>query len=69
MVLFKEDPEAMKYDQQEGFLIYWDYILNLIKEFKRIQIIYGIYNRGMTVYEPRLVDLTNVNDTTHPNFS
>ena len=23
----------------------------------------------MTVYEPRLIELTDVNDTTHPNFS
>ena len=40
-----------------------------MKEFKRLQIIYGIYNRGMTVFEPRLVDLTDVNDTTHPNYA
>jgi hypothetical protein len=67
--LFEKEATGQKYRPVEGFLVYWDFILNLIKEFKRVQIIYGIYNRGMTVFEPRLVDLTDVNDTTHPNFA
>lgn len=67
--LFEKEASTQKYRSAEGFLVYWDFILNLMKEFKKIQIIYGIYNRGMTVFEPRLVDLTDVNDTTHPNFA
>lgn len=67
--LFEKEAEVHKYKSGEGFLVYWDFILNLLKEYKKIQIVYGIYNRGMTVFEPRLVDLTDVNDTTHPNFS
>ena len=69
IMLFWKEGESIKYDPQEGFLVYFDYILNLIKEFKKVQIVYGIYNWGSTVFEPRLVDLTWVNDTTHPNFS
>ena len=67
--LFEKEVEFQKYRTTDGFIIYWDFVLNLLKEHKKLQIIYGIYNRGMTVFEPRLVDLTNVNDTTHPNFS
>jgi len=67
--LFEKEPSSQKYRPGEGFLIYWDFILNLLKEFKKVQIIYGVYNRGSTVFEPRLVDLTDVNDTTHPNFA
>ena len=67
--LFEKEATVQKYRSSEGFLVYWDFILNLLKEFKKVQIIYGIYNRGMTVFEPRLVDLTDVNDTTHPNFA
>jgi UDP-2,3-diacylglucosamine pyrophosphatase LpxH len=66
--LFEKEMTSQKYRAVEGFLVYFDFILNLLKEFKKVQIIYGIYNRGMTVFEPRLVDLTDVNDTTHPNF-
>ena len=50
-------------------LIYWDYILNLAKEFKSVQIVYGIYDKGLTLFEPRLVPLTDSMDTTHPSFS
>ena len=49
--------------------MYWDYILNLVKEFKQIQIVYGIYNKGLTMFEPRLVPLTESINTTHPNFA
>jgi len=67
--LFEKEASYQKYRPQEGFLVYWDYILNLLKEFRKVQIIYGIYNRGSTVFEPRLVELTDINDTTHPNFA
>ena len=67
--LFEKEQASQKYRAADGFLIYWDYILNLLKEFRRVQIIYGIYNRGSTVFEPRMVDLTDINDTTHPNFA
>lgn len=50
-------------------MVYWDYILNLVKEFKQIQIVYGIYNKGLTMFEPRLVPLSDTIDTTHPNFA
>lgn len=69
ITLFEKEASFQKYRSSEGFLIYWDYILNLLKEFKKVQIVYGIYNRGSTVFEPRLVDLTDINDTTHPNFA
>ena len=66
--LFEKEAEHKKYKQDEGFIVYWDFILNLIKEYRKVQIIYGMYNRGLTVFEPRIVELTDVNDTTHPNF-
>ena len=74
MALFKidkadDDFVDQKYRMSNGFIIYWDYILNLVKEFKQVQIVYGIYNRGMTLFEPRLVPLTDTIDTTHPSFS
>lgn len=73
MELFKinkddDDYVDRKYRMNNGFIIYWDYILNLAKEFKRVQIVYGIYNRGLTMFEPRLVPLTETIDTTHPSF-
>lgn len=70
--LFKIDKtleEEQHYRYSSGFIVYWDYILNLVKEFKQIQIVYGIYNRGLTLFEPRLVPLTDTIDTTHPNFA
>ena len=63
-----EDFMERKFRPSTGFLIYWDYILNLAKEFKQVQLVYGIYNRGMTIFEPRLVPLTDTIDTTHPSF-
>jgi hypothetical protein len=33
-----------------------------------VQLVYGIYNRGMTLFEPRLVPLMDTIDTTHPSF-
>ena len=26
------------------FMIYWDYIMNLLEKFSQVQIIYGVYN-------------------------
>ena len=60
---------SYKYRPHVGFVVYWDYILNLIKEFKQIQIVYGIYQKGLTLFEPRLVPLSDTIDTTHPNFA
>ena len=73
MELFKidrNDEELVErtYRPASGFILYWDYVLNLVKEFKQVQIVYGIYNRSMTLFEPRLVPLTETIDTTHPNF-
>lgn len=73
MELFKidktdEDFIERKYRPQNGFLVYWDYILNLAKEYKQVQLVYGIYHKGMTLFEPRLVPLTDTIDTTHPAF-
>ena len=67
--LFEREVQHQKYRTTDGFIVYWDFVLNLPKEHKKLQIIYGIYNRGMTVFEPRLFDLTDMNNTTHPNFS
>jgi len=70
--IFKIDKtldEEQHYRQYAGFLLYWDYILNLSKEFRNIQIVYGIYNRGLTMFEPRMVPLTESIDTTHPSFA
>ena len=74
MELFKvdkadEDFVDRKYRMSNGFLLYWDYVLNLLKEFKHVQIVYGVYKAGMTLFEPRLVPLTDSIDTTHPSFS
>jgi hypothetical protein len=71
MSLYKVTQEEVEQTRKYGnaFILYWDYILNLVKEFKKVQIVYGIYNRGMTMFEPRLVPLTESLDTTHPAFS
>jgi len=67
--LFLVEKPEQTYSYNMGFLIYWDYILNLIKEFSEVQLVYGIYNKGLTLFEPRLVPLTETMDTTHPSFA
>jgi len=31
-------------------------------------VVYGIYDKGLTLFEPRLVPLTETMDTTHPSY-
>ena len=48
-----------------NFLIYWDYILNLLSKFSAVQIIYGLYNKGETILQPRVVSIA---DNMEANF-
>jgi hypothetical protein len=62
------------YNRQIGFVIYWDYMLNLVKaevpNGSMVQLIYGIYNSaGMALIEPRCVRPSPVLNSTHPLFT
>jgi hypothetical protein len=46
-------------------VIYWDYILNLLDKFSAAQIIYGLYNKGDTILQPRVV---SISDNMDANF-
>ena len=54
-------PEAKKRYNRE-FIVYWDYVLNLLKKFSEVQLIYGLYNNGKTVLQPRVVGVSDVMD-------
>ena len=46
---------------KDNFIIYWDYILNLLEKFAAVQIIYGIYHKGETILQPRVVSIADNN--------
>ena len=54
---------------KEGFIVQFDYILNIVKEFSQIQLVYGIYRRGVQIDEPKLVELVFTEDSHDPTFS
>lgn len=52
-------PEAIPKRYRDNFIVYWDYILNLLSKFQAVQIIYGLYNKGETILQPRVVSITD----------
>ncbi|KAL4441575.1 hypothetical protein ABPG74_021507 [Tetrahymena malaccensis] len=45
-----------QYDQNDGLVIHWDYILGLPKRTNFSQVVFGIFNRSDTLYAPKIVD-------------
>lgn len=58
-------PDAIPKRYDGDFVIYWDYILNLLDKFQAAQIIYGLYNKGETILQPRVV---SISDNMSANF-
>ena len=54
---------------KEGFIVQFDYILNIVKEFPQVQLVFGIYRRGVQIDEPKLVDVVFTEDSHDPSFS
>ncbi|EGR31823.1 hypothetical protein IMG5_101270 [Ichthyophthirius multifiliis] len=44
------------YDTNQGFLVHWDYILGLPRRISLSQIVFGIYTKNQTIFQPKLVD-------------
>lgn len=44
------------YDANQGFIVHWDYELGLPKRTQLSQVVFGIYNRNETLFQPKLVD-------------
>ena len=44
------------YDTNQGFIVHWDYKLGLPHRVPISQVVFGIYNRNETLYQPKLVD-------------
>ncbi|KAL4430115.1 hypothetical protein ABPG74_013562 [Tetrahymena malaccensis] len=44
------------YDSNQGFIVHWDYKLGLPSRTPLSQVVFGIYNRNDTIYQPKLVD-------------
>lgn len=63
-----------KYDNKEfdpykdGFLIQFDYVTDIVEEFPQIQLVYGVYRRGVQVNEPKLVDVVFTETTNDPKY-
>ncbi|EGR29433.1 hypothetical protein IMG5_155830 [Ichthyophthirius multifiliis] len=45
-----------QYDQNDGLVIHWDYILGLPKRNNFAQVVFGVFNNGDTLYTPKIVD-------------
>lgn len=56
-------PDEIPGRYKDNFIIYWDYILNLLAKFQAVQIIYGLYNKGETILQPRIVSIADNNPT------
>lgn len=54
---------------KDGFFIQFDYILDIVKEFPQVQLVFGIYRRGVQIQEPKQVDLVFTEDSHDPSFS
>ena len=37
---------------RDRFILYWDYLLNLLKKYEKVQVMYGVYNKGTTLLQP-----------------
>jgi hypothetical protein len=56
----EDDSRERRFSPSDGFLLYWDYTLALLKNEiphgTALQLVYGIYNSGgMALVEPHLV--------------
>ena len=51
-----EEPKKPGLKYAGEFVVFWDYILDIFKKVRDVQIVYGIYNKGSTLLKPRLVD-------------
>lgn len=67
---FKYQKPQEKLDPyNDGFFIQFDYILDVVKEFPQVQIVFGIYRRGVQINEPKLVDLVFTEDGHDKSFT
>lgn len=44
------------YDNFEGFLIHWDFILALPKKYDSVRLTFGVFCKGETYYAPRMIE-------------
>lgn len=51
-----EEPKKKGPRYKGEFVVFWDYILEIYKKIRDVQIIYGVYNKGQTIFKPRMVD-------------
>ena len=63
----RDGAEGEQYNKIEGLVLQWDYLMHL-RNVKKVQIVYGIYRRGIALYEARLVDLVRTQETGDPNY-
>ena len=64
-----EEPKVKGSRYAGEMVVFWDYILEIFKKVKDVQIVYGIYNHGSTVLKPRLVDNKPVENTMKTRFT
>ena len=58
-----EEPKKPGNKYAGEFVVFWDYILDIFKKVRDVQIVYGVYNKGSTLIKPRLVDNKPVEKT------
>ena len=49
-------------------MLFWDYILDIYRKMKDVQIIYGIYKKGEDILRPRIVDIKEIENTSKTKF-
>jgi hypothetical protein len=67
VILEEQKKQGLKY--AEEFVIYWDYILEIFKKVRDVQIVYGVYKNGNTILKPRMVDNRPVETTSKTKFA
>ena len=53
---------------KDGFYVQFDYILDIIEEFPQVQLVYGVYRRGVQVNEPKMVDIVFCENSNNPAY-
>ena len=67
VIIEETKKEGAKYAGE--MVVFWDYILDIFKKIRDVQIVYGIYNKGSTVLKPRLVDNKPVEKSEKTKFA
>lgn len=67
VIIEETKKKGQKY--QKEFVVFWDYILDIFKQVRDVQIVYGVYNKGSTVLKPRMVDNKPVDKSIMTRFA